>query len=84
MADMKIPRPTLPATVARPMSGARAEAIRSAQKAFFQAATTETQASARPEQKPAKARPAAPAVAPVTEGQPQRYLRPGSRLDIKV
>lgn len=81
MADMKIPA-SVPAPVARPMSGARAEAIRSAQKAFFQAALSEAQLS-KPETGPAKAR-APSAAESTTEVQPQRFSRPGSRLDIKV
>jgi hypothetical protein len=83
MADMKIPG-SLPTIPARPMSGARAEAIRNAQKAFFQAAMPEAH-RAPPEPKPS-AKPqqsAAPTATPATN-EPQRYLRPGSRLDIKV
>lgn len=81
MADMKIPA-SLP-VAARAMTGARAEAIRNAQKAFFQAAMTQAQ---RPEPKPSakpQSKTAAPADLQETD-RPQRYLRPGSLLDIKV
>lgn len=89
MADMKIPPGgQLPAT--RPQNAARSEAIRAAQKAFFDAAMNQAPAPAvapvRAQARPAAVQSAAPvqtAAAPSTE-QPQRYLRPGSRLDIKV
>jgi hypothetical protein len=80
MADMKIPR-NLPAPVGRPMHGERVETLRSAQKAFFEAALTSTQAS------PQKTDPTSPPASPPAAAglaEPQRYLRPGSRLDIKV
>ena len=64
-----------PATTPRPV---RPEA-RAAQKAFFQAAVAPT-AAARAE----PVRPAAAASRTAAEGEPQRYLRPGSLLDIKV
>lgn len=67
-----------PATTARPV---RPE-TRAAQKAFFQAVVSATApAAARTE----PVRSVAPA-ARVTQGEaePQRYLRPGSLLDIKV
>jgi len=71
----------------RPASGARADA----QRAFFQQALGQTQA--QPAATPVvAAKPQAQTPAPVVtrvveqpiEGQPQRYLRPGSLLDIKV
>jgi len=78
MADMKIPPGgQLPAVRPNPP---RAEAVRNAQQAFFQAAMGQAGAPAP------KARPQAapqPAAAPVADA-PQRYARPGSRLDIKV
>ena len=66
----------LPATTARPVR----PDVRAAQKAFFQAAVT----AAAPGPEPVRA--AAPAArADVrSEAEPQRYLRPGSLLDIKV
>ncbi len=79
MADMRIPPSRLTPTVPS-QSPARAEALKTAQRAFFQAAMNEAPA-------PAAAKPAAPAApaaaAPASEA-PQRYLRPGSRVDIKV
>jgi len=77
MADMKIPPGGhLPAVRPNPP---KAEAVRSAQQAFFQAAMGQPQAAAKT--RPQAAPP--PSAAPVAE-TPQRYARPGSRLDIKV
>lgn len=78
MADVRISGgipPQLPAQ--------RSDAARAAQRAFFQAALQGVQPTA-PTPAPT-AKPAAPiqTVAP-TLAEPQRYLRPGSRLDIKV
>jgi hypothetical protein len=74
MADMKIP-PGAPAV--RTIQPVRAEAIRAAQRAFFEAATGETSEP--------KARPAAqPTATAADAAEPQRLARPGSRLDIKV
>lgn len=86
MADMKIPG-SLPAPVQRPQGGARAEAIRNAQKAFFDAALNQAQAQApKPQPAAAQARSAQGVAAPAQppSAEPQRFLRPGSRLDIKV
>lgn len=92
MADMKIPPGgggQLPAT--RPQNAARSEAIRAAQKAFFDAAMNQAPAPAvapaRAPSRPAAVQAAAPvqtAAPAATTEPPQRYLRPGSRLDIKV
>ena len=68
------PTPQLPAT--RPQPAAE---VRAAQRAFFAAALGEAQAQPQPE-RPAPAR---AAVAPEAD-QPERYLRPGSIVDIKV
>jgi hypothetical protein len=60
---------------------AKAEAIRAAQKAFFQAAM------GGPQPAPANPAPTAAAPAPAAISAPVetgRYLRPGSRIDIKV
>lgn len=68
-------RPAQPPTLA--------ETVRAAQRAFFEAAMSGTQATpeAAPAAAPAKAPPA-----PQTEAaaSAERYLRPGSRLDIRV
>ena len=73
------PNVQLPATTARPV---RAE-TRAAQKAFFQAATTAVAPTAA---RPEPIRAAAPTARTVTrpDAEPQRYMRPGSLLDIKV
>lgn len=75
-------------TPTRPLQGARAEAIRAAQKAFFDRALDPSQATAPA--RPATAASATP-VPPVTRltfdadaPPPSRPLRPGSLLDIKV
>lgn len=62
-------------------SPAKAEAVRAAQRAFFQAALNQTQA---PAAQAAPVTAAAPRVAAAPEPQPDRYSRPGSRIDIKV
>ena len=75
----------------RPANAARVDA----QRAFFQQALGQARAPAAPTAAPVAASIAqvqrqapAPAVTRVheqpVEGQPQRYLRPGSLLDIKV
>ena len=68
-----------PATTARPVR----PDVRAAQKAFFQASVT---AAAPTAARPEPVRAAAPAARTATqpEPEPQRYLRPGSLLDIKV
>lgn len=82
MADMKIPGGQLP--VGRATPPARAEQVRAAQRAFFDAAMTGSPApaAARPAQPPA-----AQAAEPAASAAPDpasRYPRPGSRVDIKV
>jgi hypothetical protein len=78
MADMRIPasRTTTPVPAQSP---GKAEALRAAQRAFFNAALDQTPAAATPKPQAASAAAAAP-----TSDAPQRYLRPGSRVDIKV
>ena len=69
---------------ARSVEGAPRSA---AQKAFFQAALNRPQGAVETsEPNPAPATPmrVEPARAPDTSGASQRYLRPGSLLDIKV
>lgn len=68
-----------PATTARPV---RPEA-RAAQRAFFEAALTRTAATA-PKPEPVRAAASVNAGGARPEPEPQRYLRPGSLLDIKV
>lgn len=82
MADMKIPSGGSQLPAVRPANPARTEALRAAQKAFFDAAMNQAPA---PAVQP-KAQPATAALAPAAASadQPQRFLRPGSRLDIKV
>jgi hypothetical protein len=70
VADIRIPPLSTP-----PVRTPAPQAARSAQQAFFQAAMGR-------EQTPPPA--AAPAPKPTTEVAPQRPMRPGSLLDIKV
>jgi len=66
-------------------SAPRTDAARAAQRAFFQAAVTGTApAQAVPPAKPAATTVSVQAAAAPTAGEPTRYLRPGSLLDIKV
>ena len=55
--------------------------VRAAQKAFFEAAVVPASAA---RQEPVRAAAAAKRGETQPEPQPQRYLRPGSLLDIKV
>jgi hypothetical protein len=74
-------RPNFPPPVptARPV---RPEA-RAAQRAFFEAALTRTAATA-PKPEPIRAAASVNTGGARPEPEPQRYLRPGSLLDIKV
>ena len=80
-------RPNYPLPVAQPRP-VRPEA-RAAQRAFFEAAVNRAAATA-PAASTAPVDPVRPAAAASrtvrdeTQPQPQRYLRPGSLLDIKV
>ena len=65
--------PQLPATRPQPAAD-----VRAAQRAFFAAALGEAQAQPQPQ----PSRPAA--AADPTGPEPERYLRPGSIIDIKV
>lgn len=69
--------PQPPAT--RPQPAAE---VRAAQRAFFAAAMGQGQAEPAPVQ-PASAQTTASAT-PASAGEPQRYARPGSIIDIKV
>lgn len=89
MADLKLPA-VVPG--ARPTSTPRAEAVRAAQRAFFETALAGEMAGAAPVRAASPAVPVAP-VAPAREVRaaidpsaslPERPLRPGSLLDIKV
>ena len=94
MADLRpVPSGAAPVTVpARPLPAARAEAIRAAQRAFFDQAMNAASgaAPARPAAAAAQATTAAPAKASGRAGfdpgapAPAAPLRPGSLLDIKV
>ena len=74
------PNVQLPATTARPV---RPE-TRAAQKAFFEAAMGRAAAPAAPTAEPVRAAAATARSTAQPEPQPQRWLRPGSLLDIKV
>jgi hypothetical protein len=83
MADLRIPGST-PPVPRGPTAPVRTDTARAAQRAFFQAALGQSQAT--PQASPAGPKPpvaAAPAVQQ-TAPDPQRPLRPGSLLDIKV
>ena len=97
MADMRIPPTGLPNATPRPT--ARSEAVRAAQKAFFDAARTNATPSATAATAQTPIRPVSPvrattptqaprpvqAAAPTDAPDPTRRLpRPGSLLDIKV
>ena len=82
-------RPNFPLPVAQPRP-VRPEA-RAAQRAFFDAvhrptgpATPAAAAAARTSNEPVRPVAAATRGAPDPQAQPERYLRPGSLLDIKV
>jgi hypothetical protein len=88
VADLRIPsgaQALVPAA-----SPARADALKAAQRAFFNQALAEVQATApvRPQTSEATAAPAASAprasADPTDAASPGHYLRPGSLLDIKV
>ena len=80
-------RPNFPLPVAQPRP-VRPE-TRAAQRAFFEAAVNGAPAPAAGAGPAARAEPVRPVAAaartaPDPAAQPQRYLRPGSLLDIKV
>ena len=95
MADVRIPPQTAIAAqlgrtqpLARP-EAAKAEAIRAAQRAFFEAAMGQPQAAAPTTTVSRTAAPApaisrTPTTAQTTAAEPNRFARPGSLLDIKV
>ena len=69
-----------PATTTRPL---RPEA-RAAQKAFFQAVVSAPAATTAARAEPVRAASRAERTVVPPEPEPQRYLRPGSLVDIKV
>lgn len=75
MADIRVPRQNLTPVTTTPVR----PAVRAAQQAFFQAAA----AGEPPRSAPAAPQAAQPAAKPA-EPDPQRPMRPGSLLDIKV
>jgi hypothetical protein len=81
MADIRITGGSAP-----PVPAQRSDAVRSAQRAFFQAAVGGVQAPRPADTAPAAAVRAAPAPSALAAAAPEpgRYLRPGSLLDIKV
>lgn len=93
MADIRsvpgAPPPNLPAA---PRGSARADAVRAAQAAFFQSALqNQTVAAAPVRAAPAAAVRPSPAPAPTARmafdpqaPEPERILRPGSLVDLKV
>ena len=94
MADTRIPA-QLQAAPARPAASARSEAVRAAQRAFFDTALAGEAQGTAPARAAASpvAMAVAPAAAPLREVRvaldpagpaPSRTLRPGSLLDIKV
>ncbi len=88
MADLRISA-GLPAPVGRPAAdGAKAQALRAAQRAFFDAALAQPTASLAPTP-PAGApvaavQPAPRAAGATSQDRPTRLLRPGSLVDIRV
>jgi hypothetical protein len=82
MADMKVP-PGGQTPALRPIAPARPDAVRAAQRAFFDAALTNTPAPAQARAAQAPATRGTQAAETVQDLSP-RYPRPGSRLDIKV
>ena len=73
MSVGRVPPPTPQLPTVRPQPAAD---VRAAQRAFFAAAMGEAQAQPEPPPRPAAAAP--------TAAEPDRYLRPGSIIDIKV
>ncbi len=89
MADVRIPPQTaVAAQLGRVQPPAKSEAVRAAQRAFFEAAMGQAQTPApSPAATTASASPAASARSasnPAHSSEPDRFARPGSVLDIKV
>ena len=93
MADLRIPSGAMAPSPARPASPARSEAVRAAQRAFFEAALGQAQSpsavTAKPVQAAAPSAPTPPIARTAAarldpQTPPERLLRPGSIIDIKV
>lgn len=86
MADLRNPLGSPPLPAARPVAPARSEAVRAAQRAFFEAALGQPSTPAAAPS--VTAAPAAPpprtAMRVDPQSPPERILRPGSLVDIKV
>ncbi|MBE7220866.1 MAG: hypothetical protein INR64_20560 [Caulobacteraceae bacterium] len=80
MADIRTPAPGASLVPQGRIAPARSETVRAAQRAFFEAALNGTTAQSRPAPQARSAQP----VAVNVDGAPNRNLRPGSLLDIKV
>ncbi len=87
MADLRVPSTRPPATPAAPSPG-KAETVKAAQRAFFDAALAKT---AAPPTAPVavRAQPVTAASvpslqAPAPTAPPGRLLRPGSLVDVKI
>jgi len=84
MADLRVTGAPSPTALqpARP-----SEAVRAAQRAFFNTALNAaagTQSAPPVQAKTQTASPRAQAASPTSEGEALQYARPGSRLDIRV
>jgi hypothetical protein len=77
VADIRVPRQNLTPAPAAPVR----PAVRAAQQAFFKAAAGEP---VRPAPTARAAQPSAQPAAQPADADPQRPMRPGSFLDIKV
>ncbi len=95
MADLRLNPSLQPPALRPPTTPARSEAVRAAQRAFFDAAMSKTSSTVAASPTPAVAatsavaptRAVAVATTPVrteTSAPPSRLLRPGSLLDITV
>ena len=82
MADIRPAGTAIANLQAAPRGAARADSVRSAQAAFFQSALQDLGVNSDAPVRPA---PAAPKLAFDTSApQPERILRPGSLVDLKV
>ncbi len=82
MADIRPTGASIANLPTAPRGAARADSVRAAQAAFFQSALQETSASADTPVRPAPA--AAKVAFDASAPQPERILRPGSLVDLKV
>ncbi|MBE7218678.1 MAG: hypothetical protein INR64_09430 [Caulobacteraceae bacterium] len=85
MADIRSIGASTANLPAAPRGAARAESVRAAQAAFFQAALQETAPPSARGDTPVKPASAASRMAfDPSAPQPERFLRPGSLVDLKV